>query len=72
MIAAPKELRTPAIQTLDFQVRFALAESAHRLELYVDALGLLNAAPATSDGPSFARDTSASPLRLRLGVSYRF
>ena len=70
--ASGEELRTPHIQSLDLQIRFVLAAARHRLDLYADALGVLNAGRATDDGPSFAGDTAARPLRLRVGVSYRF
>jgi hypothetical protein len=66
------ELRTPAVQALDVQVRLVLAAAAHRFDLYAEALGVLDSARATDDGSSFGSETAGVPLRLRLGMSYRF
>jgi hypothetical protein len=67
-----RDLRTPAAQALDLQVRFMLAPAAgHRLDLYAEALGLLNVRRPIDDASIFGGDTTGTPLRLRFGVSYR-
>jgi hypothetical protein len=73
-----RQLRTPVRQDLNMQVRLALLPIiGHKLDLYVDALNILNlrtpTAYGSNDGTDFGRETDwLDPFRMRLGLDYKF
>jgi hypothetical protein len=73
-----RELRLPARQELNVQLRLNLQPLiGHRLDLYVDALNILNSRIPTSygqnDGTTFGVESGwMAPFRIRLGMNYRY
>jgi hypothetical protein len=73
-----RELRLPNTQDLNLQVRVSLLPfTGQQLDLYVDALNILNLRTATSygenEGQNFGlEDDWMDPFRMRLGLNYRF
>jgi hypothetical protein len=71
-------LRLPDLHTLNAQLAFNFAPLIKtRLEAFVDVLNVLalrtTTAVTTNDGPSFGVETARMPpLRLRLGLRYRY
>jgi hypothetical protein len=73
-----RQLRLPITQELNVQARVSLAPfTGHKLDLYVDALNILNLRTPTgygqNDGQNFDVQTAwMAPFRVRLGLNYKF
>jgi hypothetical protein len=73
-----RALRYPDTQELNVQARIALLPLiGHQLDLYVDALNILNLRTVTdygqNEGQNFGVETGwMAPFRMRLGLNYRF
>ncbi len=73
-----RELRLPDVQSLNVQVRFNLLPLIQqRLDLYVDVLNVLAQRTVTgvtqNEGPTFGLTTGrVGPMRIRLGLNYRY
>jgi hypothetical protein len=73
-----RELRLPDLQSFNVQVRFNLLPVIkHRLDVYVDVLNVLALRTTTSvtqnEGPTFGLPANRTgPMRIRLGLNYRY
>jgi hypothetical protein len=76
--ADDRQLRLPTVQELNFQVRLSMLPLiGHRLDLYADAMNVMNLRTVTgygqNDRQNFGNETSwLAPFRVRLGLDYKF
>jgi hypothetical protein len=73
-----RELRYPAVQEVNAQIRLGLQQwIGHRVDLYMDALNILNLRTVTTygqnEGQNFGNETAwLAPFRVRFAVDYKY